>query len=242
MATALDLISSSLRLINVIAAGETTDIAMANDALMVLNDMIDSWNTDRLSIFTTRIDTFPYVLGQQDYTLGTGGDFDMPRPAQIDAMSSILLNDPANPVEVPIPILTVEQWQTQLPVKNVDGTFPIQVYDDGGFPLRKLSFWPIPTQQPSSARIYSWQGLDQPATLATVISFPPGYRKAFRFNLAVDLAGEFAQPVPPEVADQARKSLAAVKTLNAPDLNLQSDLMPWPAGYNYRADLFGIGW
>jgi hypothetical protein len=40
----------------------------------------------------------------------------------------------------------------------------------------------------------------------------------------------------------AVESLARVKTLNAPDLNLQSDLMPWPAGYNYRADLFGIGW
>lgn len=242
MATALDLISSALRLINVVEAGEQTPIDTANDALMVLNDMIDSWNTDRLSIFTTRIDTFPFILGQQDYTLGTGGDFDMPRPAQIDAMSSILLTNPDNPVEVPIAMLTVDQWQTQVPVKKVDGTFPLQVYDDGGFPLRKLSFWPIPSQQPSSARIYSWQGLNQPATLATVIAFPPGYPEAFRYNLAIRLSAEFQATVLPQVQQIASESLARLKTINAPDLNLQSDLMPWPAGYNYRADLFGIAW
>jgi hypothetical protein len=242
MATALDVIKSSLRLIGAFSSGETLDVGEANDALDVLNDMIDSWNTDRLAIFTTRIDTFPFILGQQDYTLGTGGDFDMPRPAQIDAMSSILLTNPDNPVEVPIVMLTVDQWQTQVPVKNVDGTFPLQVYDDGGFPFRKLSFWPIPSQQPSSARIYSWQGLNQPATLATVIAFPPGYPEAFRYNLAIRLAPEYERPVPPSVQQIAVESLARLKTINAPDLNLQSDLMPWPAGYNYRADLFGIAW
>ena len=80
--TALDLISSALRLINVMASGETTPIDMASDSLMVLNDMIDSWNTERQSIFTTRIDDFPFVLGQQNYTLGTGGDLSLIKRVQ----------------------------------------------------------------------------------------------------------------------------------------------------------------
>ncbi len=242
MSTALDLISSSLRLINVIAAGEPTPIDMANDALAALNDMIDSWNTDRLSIFTTRSDDFPYVLNQQTYTLGTGGDFDMPRPPQIDAMSTIIYNpDSDNPVEYPIPIWNVQQWQTEITVKKTVGTFPLGCYDDGGFPLRTLNFWPIPTQQPgNTCRIYSWQALTEPATLATVISVPPGYRKAFRFNLAVDLAGEFAAPVPPNVAQEAVLSLARVKTLNLPDISITSDLSADPLGYNYQADMFGL--
>ena len=242
MATALDLISSALRLINVQAAGEPTPIDMANDALAVLNDMIDSWNTDRLSIYTTRSDDFPFVLGQQAYTLGAGGDFDMARPAAIDAVSSIIFNpDPTNPVEQPIPMWTWQQWQTEINVKKTPGSIPLGVYDDGGFPLRTLNFWPIPTDQPGNkARIYSWQALTQPATLATAIAVPPGYRKAFRFNLAVDLAAEFAQPLPAVVAEQAASSLAMVKTLNAPDLLITSDLTSDPAGYNYQADMFGL--
>lgn len=242
MATALDLISSALRLINVVAAGETTDIATANDALMVLNDMIDSWNADRLAIFTTKSEDFPFVLSQQSYTMGPTGDFDTARPARIDSMSVILMYpNPANPIEVPIDMYTVEDWQLNVPVKKVNGSFPQVCYDDGGYPLRTLNFWPIPSDQPGNlARIYSWQALAQPAALNSPITFPPGYRQAFRFNLATLLAAEFAQPIPPTVAAVAIQSLATVKTMNAPELELKSDLVPSPAGWNYKADMFNI--
>jgi hypothetical protein len=241
MATALDLIASSLRLVNVMASGETVPIGMANESLAVLNDMIDSWNTDRLAIYTTRIDDFPFVLGKQSYTLGTGGDFNIPRPAQIDAMSSILIYNPDNPVELPITMYTVSDWQNQVPVKKVTGNFPLICYDDGGFPLRTLNFWPIPTIQPNNFRLYSWQAL--PAqSLAVAVNLPPGYKEAFRYNLAIRLGAEFAAPIPASVAQIAVESLARLKTINAPDLKLRSDLVPDPSGYNYKADMFGIGW
>jgi hypothetical protein len=241
MATALDLIASSLRLVNVMASGETVPIGMANESLAVLNDMIDSWNTDRLAIYTTRIDDFPFVLGKQSYTLGTGGDFNIPRPAQIEAMSSILIYNPDNPVELPITMYTVSDWQNQVPVKKVTGNFPLICYDDGGFPLRTLNFWPIPTIQPNNFRLYSWQAL--PAqSLAVAVNLPPGYKEAFRYNLAVRLGAEFAAPIPASVAQIAVESLARLKTINAPDLKLRSDLVPDPSGYNYKADMFGIGW
>jgi hypothetical protein len=241
MSTALDLISSALRLVNVMAAGEQTPIAMANDSLMVLNDMIDSWNTDRLAIYTTRTDDFPFVLGQQSYTLGTDGNFNIPRPARITGMSTVQLTDPSNPVEIPIVMYTDDQWQNQLPVKIVTGSIPLICYDDGAFPLRTLNFWPIPTDQPNSARIYSWVAL--PAqTLTTEVSFPPGYRQAFRYELAVLLAAEFAAPVSPTVATIAIESKARVRSINAPELSLRSDLVQDPSGYNYRADLFNMGW
>ena len=241
--TALDLISSSLRLCNVLAAGEVCPIDTANDALQVFNDMVDSWNTMRLAIFTTRSDDFPLVLGQQSYTLGPGGDFDFPRPPRIDGMSAILLYDPSNPVEVPIVMYTVDQWQNQVPVKEVTGSFPLICYDDGGFPLRTLNMWPIQsTGVVNNVRIYSWQALTGAAALNTVISVPPGYRQAFRFGLAVLLGAEFNAAVPPLVSTIAVQSLALIKSLNMPVLNMASDLLPDPTGYNYRADLFGLGY
>lgn len=234
------LVMSSLRLIGVISSGEVPEISEANDGLMVLNQMIDAWNADRLAIFTTGSTDFPFVNGQQSYTLGTGGDFNMTRPARIDSMSTILLSNPDTPVELPLAMYTVDEWQTQIPVKEVNSTFPQICYDDDGFPLRTLKFWPIP-QQGNSVRIYSWQPLALASTLQTTVVLPPGYAEAFRYNLAVRLAAEFAAPVSATVAAIATESLARLKTMNAPELDLRSDLVPNPAGWNYKADLFGIG-
>jgi hypothetical protein len=241
MATAFDIITSALRLTGVLSSDEQPNDNDANQGLSVFNDMIDGWNAERNCIFTTRSDDFPFVLNQQAYTLGSGGNFNIPRPPQIDSMSTILLSNPANPIEIPITMFTVEDWQNKVPVKEVSGSFPLICYDDGGFPLRTLNFWPIPTQVPNIVRIYSWQALAQPATLQTSVSFPPGYAEAFRYNLAVRIGAEFAAPASATVAALAIQSLARVKTMNAPDLELRSDLVPYPAGYNYRADLFGMG-
>jgi hypothetical protein len=236
--TALDLISSSLRLIGILAAGESPDLATANDSLSVLADMIDSWNADRLAIFTTTSDDFPFVIGQQTYTLGTGGNFDMARPAQIDAMSVILTSNPSNPIEVPIVMYSVDDWQNKVPVKSVTGSFPLVCYDTGDFPLRSLNFWPIPSQA-NNLRIYSWQPLDTPAELTTTIAFPPGYSEAFRYNLAVRLSAEFGAQVSPVVAQIAVESLARVKNINAPSLELQSDLCT-AGNVNGAAIMFGL--
>ena len=99
--TALDLITRALRLIGVVAEGEPVSADQGQTGLDGLNDMIDSWNAERQAIYTTTSNDFPFVLGQQSYTLGDGGDFDIPRPARIDGMSAILLFDTSNPVEVP---------------------------------------------------------------------------------------------------------------------------------------------
>lgn len=239
---ALALIASSLRLIGVLASGEAVPIEEANDGLMVLNQMLDSWNADRLAIYTTNTADFALTSGQQAYTFGIGGDFNTTWPARIDSMSAILLNNPTNPIEVPMDMYSVEDWQTKLPVKNVSGSFPLICYDDGGFPLRTLSMWPIPQGQAVNVRIYSWQGLGMPANLQANVNFPPGYAEAFRYNLAVRLSAEFAAPLPPSVAAIAIESLARIKSMNAPSLELRSDLCPTAGGSNYRAELFGLGW
>ncbi len=240
--TTLDLITRALRLINVTASGELPTSDEANDALASFRDMVDSWNADSLSIYTTRADDYPLTLGQQAFTLGPGGDFDTNRPAKIIGMSVILLQNPANPIEVPMEMYSISDWQTKIPVKNVPGSFPQVCYDDGGMPLRTLSFWPIPSQQQNNVRIYSWQSLVWPATLQTILNFPPGYARAFRYNLAVELAPEFGVEIPAAVAKVAVESLAAIKAMNVPDLQLTSDLLPTPGGYNWKADMFGIGW
>ena len=236
----LAMIASALRLINVLASGEMPSNDEQNDALVVLNQMIDGWNADRLAIYTTSATDFNLVANKQSYTYGTGGDFNTNRPARIDGASAILLDNPSNPIEVPICSFTVDEWQTKIPVKATMSTFPQVYYDDGNFPLRTISLWPIPSTSQNNFRIYSWQALGLQANLLSTMAFPPGYSEAFRFNLAVLLAPEFGAPISPIVTAKAIDSLARLKAMNAPELLLRSDLTASDAGYNYKADMFGI--
>ena len=48
--TAGDQITRALRLLGVLAAEETPTAAMAQDALVTFDQMVDSWNTERLSV------------------------------------------------------------------------------------------------------------------------------------------------------------------------------------------------
>jgi hypothetical protein len=237
--TALALISSALRLIGVVASGEAVDTSAASDSLMVLVQMIDGWNADRLAIFGTDYADYALIPGQQAYTIGPGGDFNTNRPASIDSMSVILLDNPSNPIELRLSSYTVEQWQTELTVKAVNSTFPQVYYDDGGFPLRTIYLYPSPNVA-NRLRIYSWQPLGLPTRLTTVLSFPPGYAEAFRYNLAVRLAAEFASPVSPTVQQIAVQSLGRIKSMNAPELLLRSDLAHGYGSWNAKAEFFGL--
>ena len=53
-----DQINGALRLIGMLAEAETPSAATSADALSALNQMIDSWNTERLSVFTTQDQVF----------------------------------------------------------------------------------------------------------------------------------------------------------------------------------------
>lgn len=236
----LDLISSALRLLGVLAAGEFLAAEDANNSLTVLNEMLDAWNAERQAVFSILSADFAFILNKQSYTMGPGGNFNTNRPAKIVGISAILLNNPSNPVEVPITMYTWDDWQLKIPVKNVPGNFPQVCYDDGQSPRRTLNFWPIPSQQPVNCRIYSWQPLGTQSTLQSILAFPPGYLQALRYNLAVMLADEFSVAPRPTTQAIAVQSLARIKTMNAPDITLRSDLLAMEPGYNYKADMFGI--
>jgi len=213
--TAQDIINSALRKIGALATGESPTSAESNDALLTLNDLVDEWNNQRLTIYTVPRQVFNFVGGQGTYTMGTGGNFNVPRPARIERVSVISNANPQMPLELPIAYLTTGEWQ-ETPVKNVPSPLPFRCYDDQGFPLRSLTFWPTPTDSTVQAAIYAWQPLTQFADLVTQYSFPPGYARALKYNLALDLAPEFGvQQINPVIVSMAQDSLARIKAMNA---------------------------
>ena len=236
--TALELIKSALRLDGILASGETPTDSEAQDALVVLNDMLDSWNAERLTIFTIQRQVFTIIAGQQAYTVGTGGNFNTPRPPKIESYSWINLQNPVQPMELPLESLNEAGWQA-IPVKNITSSIALSVWDDLGFPLRTLNYWPVPTIGAQTA-LYTWTALTEFADLTIDNTYPPGYAKAIRYNLAADLAPEYGRPIDPAVATQAIIAKAVVKSLNIPSYLMHCDqaiVNPQGGYYNWRSDM-----
>jgi hypothetical protein len=203
--------------------------------------MVDEWQADGLKIFTENINTFPFVLGQQTYTLGTGGSFNMARPTKIDRMGVQILSNPTQPSEVPITMLDKDGW-ANVRVKNIAGSYPLFCYPDYNFPTMMLYFWVIPGLA-CNCVIYSWAPLSTfPDLNITSVNFPPAYAQALRYNLAIKLAPEFDIPMTPSfqlVAQTAEASIKALKDINLPSPVLRCD--PGLSGtgysqYDWRAD------
>lgn len=77
MTTANELIIGALRFIKSYAPGEALDSADSGDALVTLNDMLESWSTDQASVFAAVENILTFVSGQYQYTIGNydAGEF-----------------------------------------------------------------------------------------------------------------------------------------------------------------------
>lgn len=247
--TPLDLITRAMRLIGSLASGETPSGAEATDGLDVANGMLDTWQAERLMIFSTQrvvndSNNVPLTLvaGQQTYSLGTGGDFDIPRPARIDNYSVINIANISQPLELPIQELTDYEWQN-VPTKNIQSALPVSVWNDGNYPLMNLWYWPIPNTQVLVA-LYLWQALQEFADLTTEYTFPPAYYECLVYNLAdrfiAEYPGNYAQEVLATVPRKALEMKAVVKSFNAPIDKLYCDdaIVGRGGFWNYRTGAF----
>ena len=106
--TANDQINGALRLLGVLAEGEWTSAATSQDALAALNQMIDSWNTERLAVFSTQDQVFNWPPNVLSRTLGPTGDFVGNRPVLLD--DSTYFRDPANNISFGIKMINQQQY------------------------------------------------------------------------------------------------------------------------------------
>lgn len=219
MATAGDLINGALRLIGQLAEGETPSAATSADALLAMNQMIDSWNTERLSVFSTQDQVFTWPVDEITRTLGPTGDFVGNRPVRLD--DATYYRDPSTNVSFGIKFINQQQYNG-IAVKTVTSTYPQVIFVNETFPDVTMTIYPKPTRS-LEWHFISIEPLTQPATLATDIALPPGYQRAFRYNLACEIAAEFGVEPSRQVQRIAMTSKRNIKRINNPD-----DIMSLP--------------
>lgn len=220
-----------------IAEGQTPSANTTNDALTSLNDLLDSWSNESLITFPILREqlSFASAGAKQVYTWGTGGDLNSARPMRIQT-AAIQLNSSSPSVELPMDILNEDQYAAVI-LKGTTSSFPLCVYIDDAYPTRSINVWPVPTDTTNNLILYSQKPLVS-AALSTPLSLPPGYQRALRFNLAIELGPEFGRPVPQEVIALAEQSKAAIKRNNKKPAYLQVDgaIRSASGVYNWRTD------
>ena len=232
MTTAGDLINGSLRLLGVLAEGETPSAETAQDALAAMNQMIQSWNTERLAVFSTQDQVVTWPAMTRSRTFGPTGDIVANRPIAID--DSTYFRDPATGISYGLKLINQQQYNG-IAVKTVTSTYPQVLWVNMTYPDIEMYVYPVPTKV-LEFHIVSVDELNQPANLATDLAFPPGYLRCFRYNLACELAPEFGTEPSRQVQRIAMTSKRNLKRINNPD-----DIMALPysiVGTRQRFNIF----
>lgn len=217
--TAGDQINGALRLLGVLAESEVPSASVSQDALSAMNQMIDSWNTERLMIYNTIDQVFTWPAGQITRHLGPTGEFVGLRPVLLD--DSTYYRDPGTNVSFGIKFINQQQYDG-IAVKTVTSTYPQVMWINMEYPNISMTIYPKPTRD-LEWHFISVQELDQPATLNTILALPPGYLRAFKYNLAMEIAPEFGIEPSPQVMRIAMTSKRNLKRINNPD-----DIMSMP--------------
>lgn len=155
-----------------------------------LNQLLDSYNTMRNQIFALTDLTFNLTSNKYIYTIGSGGDFNGPRPQRIQRIDLIYETAPQL-LRLPIELISADEWAA-IRVPNLPEAVPFKCYYDNGYSqtnpsgLGKLYFWPGPMAG-FEIEMWIWGALPSTLGLQDTLFLPPGYARAITYCLAVEI-------------------------------------------------------
>lgn len=204
MATAAQIINRALRLIGVLASGETPSANEQSDALMALNAMLDAWRNESLMVYALRDETLT-LTGASSYTIGTGGNLNTTRPVKIEGAYQRVSN-----IDYPIHIADKREYD-RIADKTTQSQITDWLYYEPSYPLGKLFMYPVPTS--GVLHIATWVPLTSFAASDTV-ALPPGYEELITYQLAPRLAPEYGKQVPVEILAIGKAAKDDIKRVN----------------------------
>src|SRR5262245_30892551 len=96
--TVQEFVNSTLRLIGVIASGETPSTDESNDAFATLNQLLSNWSAAAVPVYQVARDVIP-LTGAANYTIAV-------RPVKLKSAHITTTNG----VSMPVEIVTSERW------------------------------------------------------------------------------------------------------------------------------------
>ncbi|MGM0614768.1 MAG: hypothetical protein ACQES7_04315 [Pseudomonadota bacterium] len=208
MATTKQLIESAMRTIGVLAAGEEAKPSELQDALEYAKAMLDSWSNETLMVQAYTHESFT-LTSTRSYTMGPGGAFDTVRPQHLVNM---VIRDSGG-LDTPVSITSLEQWAS-IPRKDTERHSPAYAYFVPEYPLARIEFSAITTPG-DTLKLVSAKAIEALPELTAETTYPPGYDRAIRLGLAMELAPEYGKQVDQVLAAQLNQAVTVLKRTNA---------------------------
>lgn len=239
--TTSDIITRSLKLLQAIGGTETPKADEANDGLVAFNMMLDSWSNEGLASYAIGEGSFPLQIGVQSYTIGPGGTINATRPFDI---VQAYVRDTGNN-NFGLKIIPRDKWNE---IGNRGSTITSQIpsvlFYDPQYPLGIINIFPTPSIAYTCFYDNTTNQVTS-ASLSTVIAMPPGYERAYVYNLAVEISSMFGIPIPPaapgakNVGQIAAEAYANIKRTNIVEVISEYDpaiVLRGAATYNIYRD------
>lgn len=208
MSTVQTKVNRALRLLGVIASGESPTTDESNDALETANGMLDAWRNDKLLVYAFQDIQVTLINGTATYTIGASGGTVATSPVK---MESAFVRQSG--IDYGLKEITDAYYQAKSD-KTVTADIPAEIMFNHTNPNATITLYPVPTVA-NTLYVRVWTPLATIA-LTDTFTFPPGYDDAFCYNLAVRLSPEYpAIPLNPAVVEIARSSMAGIKRINA---------------------------
>jgi hypothetical protein len=169
-----------------------------------------------LSVWGSGNQTFNLVAGKAQYTIGPAGDWNTQRPEDIDDAYMTFSG-----VDFPVKMIGQEQYN-EINLKTMQQPIVERMLYVNEFPLGICTVWPVPTQA-LPITLTMKRLLTFPVTLATALTGPPGFLKAIRFCLAVEMAPEFGIEPSATIIQVAADAKGDYKRANLPIIESQYD-------------------
>jgi hypothetical protein len=224
--TALELISGALKDLTVLEPGSAPASEDAADALDALNLLVDSYGLQRLLLYTTVRTTKTLSSGVTSYTIGSGASIDVTKPAWIDRASVVVDTTATLPVEVPMAILSPDQWAAWQ-TKTLASPLPTAIfYDHGNTSAGYGTVYPVPVPNVSTTQLvlYSPGGqVSEFADLTTDYSLSRGYGRLLRKALAMEIAPLFEKQPSPLLVQQLGEAKRTCEIANVRPIAMRCD-------------------
>ena len=207
MTTALQLITGAMRLIEAVESGEAPTTDEQTDALAVLNQLLDSWSIQGLAVYRREFSPYVTVAAQASYVIGAGEEWDGARPTAI-AEAYVTIDG----YDYGLRVLTDSEYASE-PNKTLESSVPESIYYDPAYPDGRVYVVPVPDTALTITLVHD-EAFTALASVSTSLSFPPGYERALRYALAVELAPEFGKTPSPIVMRNADEAMGLIKARN----------------------------
>jgi hypothetical protein len=208
--TARSLIYDGLLDIGVVSNEEPMQAPMAEQGLRLLNNLLDSWSLERLTIYYTPPTVLTWPAGTQQLTWGPGGDVPTARPIALQPYAQYR---DVTGLELPLLVTTHQEEYAALVLKQQTASTLQVLYYAPSMPTGTLYGWPVTTQS-WQVIVYPWQVLGRFPGLDDQIDFPPGYERALRVGLALEAAASYAAQPSPMLGAILNEAKAAIKRTN----------------------------